>query len=241
MEQNTGAEIQSQPQDTIPSAVEPISTPRPEEMVPKSKVEEIVRSAYARGAQKAREDGNKSNRDDFTPTSQATGASDAGFGLDQMRKIAAEEAYKLQTSLDQQRHDNLNREQGERIAKEFFSKLESGRSRYKDFDEVVGKLDLRLIPEVVHLANGVENTADVMYELAKNPLKVANLKSLGNLQASLAQTEIQRLSQSIRLNEDAKSAQLAPEPLSQIKPSPLNADSGSMSVSDFRRALHKRR
>jgi hypothetical protein len=154
---------------------------------------------------------------------------------DDIRRIAAEESQKLmeKSTLDAQR--KAQQEQASRIATEFFTKLGTGKEKYQDFEKVMSDVEFQTIPHVVELANMTENTADVMYELGKNPSKIANLQQLISISPKLAYAEMQRLSQSIKDNESAASTKLPRDPLSQIRPSSnTGTDNGAMSVRDLR-------
>lgn len=127
------------------------------------------------------------------------------------------------------------------IANEFLAKLSTGKDKYPDFDETIDALELSTIPEVVQLANTVDNTADVMYELGKNPHKVASLLTLtryGN--GKLAYLETKKLSDSIKQNQTALQQPLPPEPLSQLKPSNVGTDNGALSIRELRKQQHLR-
>lgn len=123
----------------------------------------------------------------------------------------------------------------QQIVNDFVGKMEAGKGKYEDFDQKVGSLDLRSIPQIVQLANGTDNTADVVYDLANNPYKVATLLTLAEKSPHLAQTEMARLSRSIKTNEEAVRAAAPKEPLSQIKPSATTGDGSAMSVASMRR------
>ena len=102
-------------------------------------------------------------------------------------------------------------------------------------------LELSTIPEVVQLANTVDNTADVMYELGKNPHKVASLLTLtryGNVKLAYAETK--KLSDSIKQNQNALQQPVPPEPLSQLKPSNVGTDNGVLTVRELRKQSHLR-
>lgn len=123
-----------------------------------------------------------------------------------------------------------------KIFNEFTSKMKGGTEKYPDFDQTVSELRLDKNPKLVMLANGADNTADVMYDLGKNPHKVGTLLALASNPNTehLAMVELQRLSKSIKDNEAAKAIPEANDPLSQLKPSTLGTDSGKMTVKDYR-------
>lgn len=121
------------------------------------------------------------------------------------------------------------------LVHQFASKMSEGAKAYPDFDQVVGGMKLENIPGIVQLANNFENTKDIMYDLGKNPSKIANLTVLSQINPALAQQEMQRLSDTIKKNQEAVANQpKINEPLSHIQPSTAGTDNGSMSVNDWR-------
>jgi hypothetical protein len=102
-------------------------------------------------------------------------------------------------------------------------------------------LDLSTIPQIVQLANTVENTDDVMYELASNPNKLVTLLNLTNFgNGRLAYLETKKLSDSIKQNQTALQQPVPPEPLSQLKPSNVGTDNGALSIRELRKQQHLR-
>ena len=83
---------------------------------------------------------------------------------------------------------------------------------------------------MLQLANMVENTAEVMFELASNPSKIGAIQNLIDIdlragrQPKLAFAEMKRLSESISTNQKGSKFQSPNEPLSQLRPS--NAGTG---------------
>ena len=80
----------------------------------------------------------------------------------------------------------------------------------------------------------VDNSHDVLYELGKDRIKMANLETLAHMSPNDAIIQAQRLSQSIKDNEVASKIKTPNEPLSQIRPSNTGTDNGAMSVKDYR-------
>lgn len=150
------------------------------------------------------------------------------FNPDQLRNMVAEEAQR-------QLQYHAQMAQGERIANEFTQKMMSAKDKYPDFEQVVSGLDFSKIPQIVQLANGSENTADIMYDLAQNPHKIANLLTLANTDPRLAHQGMQKLSASIKQNQSVENQKNAREPLSQVTPSITGTDNGSQTISDLRK------
>lgn len=158
-----------------------------------------------------------------------------GLSTDEIRRITAEETTRLRDEWQREAYQKAQYQEAEKVANEFLSKLKTGKDKYSDFDNVVGDVDFQYIPHIVQLANSVDNTHDVMYELAKQPTKLANLQQLMAISEPLARKEMQRLSQSIKDNEAAAGIKLPNEPLSQLRPSNVGTDNGAMTVGDYRK------
>jgi hypothetical protein len=125
----------------------------------------------------------------------------------------------------------------QRVATEFTQKLISAKesNKYADFEEKITQLNLPNIPHIVGWANSLDNTADVLYDIAKDPVKFANVLMLSQTAPHLAVAQLQKLSNSIKENETAAKQPIAAEPLSQLKPSTTGTNTGSMSVKELRK------
>lgn len=200
-----------------------------EKMVPQSKVNELIGTGYHKGYQKALAE--------LTQTSQAPQAPAVGMGgmsSDDIRKAVAEEMHKHLQSQQEQTLKAQQEAEGKRIMQEIHGKVTEASSRIPDFEDVTSKVDWREIPEVLHYANqpGIA-TGDVIYDLAKNPSKIATLRSLP---PTLAVNELRKLSNSIQTNMAATQTNAPPEPLGQIKPSNVGVGNGGKpTVRDYKR------
>lgn len=123
------------------------------------------------------------------------------------------------------------------VTNDFINKVTAGHQKYPDFEQVVGPLALDRNPALVALTASVDNTADVLYALANNRGKIGSLMGLiGNPSTQhLAFTEINDLSHSIKENENALNARVAPSPLNQLDHTSIGTDNGPASVADLRR------
>ncbi len=144
---------------------------------------------------------------------------------DHVRQMIAEEAQK------QQHLQTINK-----TIDGFVKQMSSGKDKYSDFDETVSKLgELKNYPHIVQLATDEGIAGDIMYELAKNPGKVATITSLSYINPELAKQEMRKLAESIRHNVESANTPNAKEPLSQVKPSTVGTDNGSNTISDLRK------
>ncbi len=160
---------------------------------------------------------------------QAEVAAQNGLTQDEVMRMIQEQAARMQ-------QEQAAQMMAQQTVKEFVSKMEQGKDKYEDFEDTVKQIGLQNYPQIVRLANSVPNTADVVYELANNPMKLDWLKDKADEDEALAIREMQKLSNSIMYNEKQQNrAVRIKEPLSQIKPSAGVVDKGPVSVSDFRR------
>lgn len=163
--------------------------------------------------------------------SQAT----SGNNEDHIRKIVAEETQRQREAWEQQTRQKTDADQAQAIVNKFWNKISPGKEKYQDFEKVTGDIEYGRFPNTVQiLAEHVENSADVLYELGKDRFKMAQLESLSYMSPRDAIIQAQRLAQSIKENDQASKVRLPHEPLSQLRPSISGTDSGPMSVKDLR-------
>lgn len=231
-----------------------VTETKEEPKIPQSKLAEIVGKARKAGYAKGRRDTlqeleaqvQQPTADASAPvapamTQQPSIAPQAGMGgMQQMseEQIAMMVANQVQKAREAERAQQFQEEQKQAahgLVQEFLGKMALGSELYPDFEDTVKQLELDKMPEIVHLANSTENTAEVMYELAKNPSKIGSLALLYSRSPNLAASEVKKLAASIAENKAATSARRPNEPLNQIKPSTVGADNGSkLSIKDLR-------
>jgi hypothetical protein len=151
------------------------------------------------------------------------------------RKIAAEEAQRLRDQWVKEAQSKSDADNAQRIVQNFWQKISPGREKYQDFDKVTGDIEYGRFQNVVQLlADYVDNSHDVLYELGKDRFKLAQLEQLAYMSPKDAIVQAQRLSQSLKDNEASSNRKLPNEPLSQMRPSNTGTDNGVMSVKDYR-------
>lgn len=128
------------------------------------------------------------------------------------------------------------------LADSYFSKMEqfianSDDDIAKDFESVMSDFDPSAFPDIVRVVAGMDNAAQVMYELNKSPNKLIMVDSLAKKSPAMAKAQLAKLSESINFNESAQKAQgKASPPLMHDKSSvQAGADDGVKTVSDFKR------
>jgi hypothetical protein len=148
---------------------------------------------------------------------------------DHIRKIVADETQRQREAWDQQTRQKTETEQAQAIVNKFWNKISPGKEKYQDFEKVTGDIEFGRFPNTVQiLADHVENSADVLYELGKDRFKMAQLESLSYMSPKDAIIQAQRLANSIKENEQAN------EPLSQLRPSMSGTDGSAPSFRDLR-------
>lgn len=214
-------------QNIAPNAVPNQAQGVPEEKVLKqSEVNELVGRIKHEAYEKGKREALTQSTQDVRPQN---GAQSMGgmpqFTEEQIRQIIADEAQK-QAQMDGVKNTISN----------FVNQMEAGKGKYSDFDETVAKLgNLQTIPHIVKMATDTGIAGDVIYELGRNPGKVASLTTLAYINPDLAMQEMKKLVDSIKVNEQASKEPSVNEPLSQVKPSTVGTDNGSNSVRDLRR------
>lgn len=167
-----------------------------------------------------------------------------GMSRDEYRRLAAEEARRERTQWEEESRQRSEQQNAQRIAQEFFTKVSSGEGGMQAFEKLVNEtgVDLQSIPYHVQLANMVDNTKEVIVEMLKNPTKLGQIQALIDIDLRagrnprLAFSEIQRLSKSLKENEQAANFKRPNEPLDQLKPSNAGAgNTGKLEVSDYKR------
>lgn len=227
----------------INNAVESNISTTSEKMIPQSKVNEIVQARVNETATRVRSEYEQKSQTQpaYQSTQPANVHNQEYQSATSSNQINEEKVRELIKNEYEQTRDLQMREyaqrEGARIETEIMSRLDSVKSKYADYDTTVTGFPFAAFPNSVLASVGFENTGDILVDLAKNPTKLEQLESLAQRDPSLnlVKREMQRLSESIKLNEKAASAKTSNPPLSQILPSSLGADDGSLSLKDLKR------
>jgi len=137
------------------------------------------------------------------------------------------------------RHQEQIEQEVNQVAQQYFGKMAQGKDMFEDFEAITADFNPAEFPQLVFLANQMDNTPAIIYELRKNPGKLADLAVLVEKSPSMARNELSKLSESIKRNDEAKrNLQEPQDPLSRLKPSPVGADNGTKNVRDFKAASY---
>jgi hypothetical protein len=155
---------------------------------------------------------------------------------DDVKRLTGEELARQRNDWTREAQERADAEIAQRIVNSYKEKIAPGKEKYEDFEAVTNNVDMRYYPNVVQLlAEYVDNSHDVIYELAKNRTKLYQLESTCGHNPQDAIYEIKRLSDSIKANESTSQMKHANSPLSQQRPSNTGTDSGnSLSMRDLK-------
>ena len=156
---------------------------------------------------------------------------------DDVKRLTGEELSRQRNEWTREAQERADAEMAQRIVNSYKEKIAPGKEKYEDFEAVTNNVDMRYYPNVVQLlAEYVDNSHDVIYELAKNRTKLYQLESTCGHNPQDAIYEIKRLSDSIKANESSSQMKHANSPLSQQRPSNTGTDSGgTLSWKDLKR------
>ncbi len=209
----------------VQEQVAPVETPQ-ERLFKQSEVNEIVGKVRKEASQKAAE----------RVAQEYTAPAQSGLTEQQMRSLAAEEIQRHRDEWSKDYQAKTEAETAQKIVKNFWDKIETGKAKFEDFDSVAGDIELARFPNVVEmLAEHIDNSADVLYEFGKNRSKLAQLEQLAQMSPRDAIKEAKRLSQSIKDNDSAATTRSPNEPLSKSRSSNSNVESGPLSMADLKR------
>ncbi len=195
----------------------------PAKVIDQNRINDIVRDAHERGRQK----GYTQAMGEIPPAPHTAPVVDQ----EHINKIIDEKMKAHQTDFERAQLEKMQREEGDRILKEIGNSAREATGRYSDYDDVTSKVKWNEIPGIMHLAHQTGMSGDVLYDLAKNPSKIATLLALP---PSLALMETKKLADSIKMNREAGNKELPPDPASPIKPSNLGNDKRPTSAADYR-------
>lgn len=213
-----------------------------EKMLPQSKVNDLVGHAKREAAEKA-EAKYRAELEQLKSQSQTPEAQKqiGGMQVIDSAKIKQDILAEIQAEREAElaKHDEQTRRQkAEEFVRTYEAKLEDGRSRYEDFDTIVAEVDPKEFVDVIMLANDQEGTADIMYELARNPAKLTQVAAAARISESQAKRMMREIAGSMKVNRDAESNRVTTSsPLPRSKPSTAGTSTGELkTVSDFKNA-----
>jgi hypothetical protein len=237
---------------------EQAETPPPEKMLPASQVNELVKRAKRKGEQKMQEQldaakqqieqlqaqqaqqglQNTAQTGSPQPPQQQQGQQQ-GVDTQQVMQQVMQQLQQKQQEDEAKRHQEQIEQEVNQVAQQYFGKMAQGKDMFEDFEAITADFNPAEFPQLVFLANQMDNTPAIIYELRKNPGKLADLAVLVEKSPSMARNELSKLSESIKRNDEAKRTLQEPQdPLNRLKPSPVGTDNGTKNVRDFKAASY---
>lgn len=207
--------------------------PESEKMISQSQVDKIIKHKTYQAAQIQREMEERHQRE-----LEEIRAKQAQRNENVPRDVDADALYQqVQERFNKEMEQRQIKEHIDSVANSYISKIEQGKSTYDDFEEVTKDYDPRAFPQLTYLVSGIDNAADVIYDLSRNPLKLAGLDRLAEKNPRQAQAELLKLSRSIAENRQAKSdedSQSVAAPLDRLQSSRVSGSNGKMGIRDLR-------
>jgi hypothetical protein len=143
------------------------------------------------------------------------------------------EGFKRET--EQKAYDATVQAMAKKVLDSYESKMAAGKTKYSDFEQKISDFNPREYPELIQLAEKMDNTADVMYELANNEIKAEAIASAFKRNPERALKMMGTISNSIRDNQNAKANTRHHKSLSQMRPSSTAVDNGKRNIQDLRK------
>jgi hypothetical protein len=227
----------SQSAETSAPASAPVSEAptQTERTLSQSQVNELIGRAKHDAVESFKRQQSQNTERQASNQSQSSGVSE-----DHYRKIAAEEAQRLRDQWVADAQGRSEQENAQRIVENFYSKTSAGKEKYEDFDAITGDIELARFPNVVQLlSEHIDNSHDVLYELGKDRLKMAQLEQLSMMSPKDAIVQARRMAESIKDNESASRVRSPNAPLSQQRPSYTGTDAGGVLTASQLKAKYR--
>lgn len=234
---------ENQVTEDVLAASEPVQE---EKMLPQSEVNKIVGRAKEEAASKARkavEDSYAGRLEELQRQRQAQEAdavaqSQQEHNTEVPRDVTADSVYQqVQERFNEEMRQRQFEQEMTQVAQNYTHKMKQGAENYEDFDEITKDFDPTAFPQLLYLVAGIDNAADVVYDLSKNPSKLAALDYLAERSPKQAHAELIKLSTSIGDNRRAQSDaqnQNVNAPLDRLQPSRISGSNGKQSITDLR-------
>lgn len=210
-----------------------------EKLVPQSEVNALVGAAKAQAAEKAR----RAAQAEMERLMQQQSAPAMFAQAQQAAPAQAADTEAQYQQIVERLNQEIQRQKLEdemaAIANNFQAQFSDAAKNYEDYSDVTKDFDPSQMPELVYMlgTSGIPNMGDVVYELNKNPSKMAEVMVLIRENPSLAKRQISRLSASIAENRQALDQAQGTQtdaPLSRLQPSRVSGRGGEQSIRDLR-------
>lgn len=213
-----------------------------EKTLPLHRVNEIVRREKAQAAEQARRELEAEYQQKMQQAAPQAAQAQSFGGVDQISAAQIEKSIvdKLMAEADRREkeyHLQAEQQRMEDLATKYFSKMQSGNDTIPEFKDVMANFNPSAFPQIVFLAADLDNTPQVMYELAKNPQKLAAIDYLAQRDPNAARNALSDMARSISSNDEAKANHVsAKPPLTELKASAKGGvDTGKLTLADYKK------
>ncbi len=215
----------------VDSAVEPVE----QKMLTQEQVNALVGREKREAAEKARRQVEAEYAAKLEEVRAAAGQQN-GSQMGGMQQQSVDDIYRqIRERLLQEAQEEQQKAELKQVADTYYSRMSNGSKLFEDFGEVMGDFRPESFPQVVYLASQLDNTPQIMYELAKNPTKLAAIHSLALADPNQAKRALRQLSDSIAHNEQAVNEyEQTNAPLSRPQASHVSSDKGELSLKDLK-------
>jgi hypothetical protein len=222
-------------QEQVSAPVDDVQAPRFNQIQMNDVVKRERERAYEKGRIAAMQELQAQQQQQQQPQGQSLGGMQQ-FSQEDIERMIQEKATQATQEHIQSQLAELKQQQ---MVNSFVQKMEVAEQQYPGLEQELNQLNYNdpRIHAFIGMVNDFENTGEIMKEVLDNPYKLSQILSDIQSQPYLAQKNLQKLSASIKQNQQAKAEEAqARDPYSQLKPSTsAGMDNGSMSVSDFRK------
>lgn len=216
-----------------------------EKMLPVSRVEELVKKAKLKGRDSMQAELEALKAENTALKSGQMGGMAAAPAAVDHNAIAAQVMQSVQEQMQKAAMERAKADQeaeGQRVANSFKSKMSTGGSQIEDFDTVMSDFNPGAFPNLVYLAERLDNVPAVMYELKKNPMKLASIALMSERDPQAAIGMLNDLSTSIKANQQAKADagnDTTPPPITRLSSSNTGQDTGKKTVRDWKKIYRR--
>lgn len=221
-------------EEVVSESVEEVSPePEQEKMLPQSEVNKLVGRTRMEAAERARRQAEAEYQKQLEEL-QAQKQTHP----EQSKEIDEERLYQqIQERMNQELQQKQFEAEMARVADAYTGKMAQGIEKYEDFEKVMSDFEPQAFPQLVYLVADLDNATNIMYELSKNPSKLATIDYLAKTSPKKAQSELANIGSSIAANQQAKEEagqQSTTAPLDRLQPSRISGNDGQLSIRDLR-------
>lgn len=124
------------------------------------------------------------------------------------------------------------------VAETYWSQVAEAKKKFSDYDEVTSDFEPEAFEHTIRIVASMDNGADLLYELNKNPSKLLEVQGWAERSPKKARAQLEKLARSIRENDEAQEKyEPTNPPLSQLKPKKqAGADTNVTTLKDLKSA-----